>query len=119
MNLTMPFGKHRDVRIIDLPTGYLAWLVREQIARMPELAEAVEVEAEQRGLIPTRVHHPVDAPPQYLPGEAVRVELTLSDRSKPVVFLCELVALVGPRTWTVRPRDAPHLAREIHEVDFL
>jgi hypothetical protein len=45
---TMPFGKHRGRELIDLPTGYLRWLVRE-CNLDDELDRSVRAELARRG----------------------------------------------------------------------
>jgi hypothetical protein len=46
--ITMPFGKHRGEFLVDIPTNYLAWVLRDCETAEWWLREAVQVEMERR-----------------------------------------------------------------------
>jgi hypothetical protein len=63
---TMPFGRHRDRPLSEVPTHYLRWLVERQICQEPRLADAVEAEYRRR-LDPRR-----EPPPGSEPADLIR-----------------------------------------------
>lgn len=45
---TMPFGKHRGHRLVDVPTDYLLWCLRECSSMKPWTRDAIRREVDRR-----------------------------------------------------------------------
>jgi uncharacterized protein (DUF3820 family) len=45
----MPFGKHKGMKIVDVPDGYIVWMF-ENITPLEPLKTAIKSEMERRGL---------------------------------------------------------------------
>jgi len=48
-SFVMPFGKHKGMKIVDVPDGYIVWMF-ENITPLEPLKTAIKSEMERRGL---------------------------------------------------------------------